>query len=151
MSDNEWVSMSDDEIDQVGQSALKAAWDALSPIREGTDADADDAKVILSAFSATRDVLREADRAFAEKHAGKKTHSAYLQESLIVGTAVAFVDDISFNPHAHSIAGYRMVAFARVCSALEARSHIEAMFDDQSASFGSWTSKKLLKEISDDE
>lgn len=147
----EWLSFPDEAEDAVAREALQAAWQALAPLRNDQAQDSDnstrDAAAILAAFLAVRAVRQRAHQAFCAAHPDRQCHEPYLVDHHIVGTAVAFVDDLGTPPHPYSRAGAFVMAYARVSHALAALSDAEHLIEDSTSLSGEYCAPRLVRHM----
>lgn len=89
MSEEDWVSPSDDDQAAVSRLALHAAMKELDGIVFHDERDSADAvRQVLKATNAIKQILRKADADFKARNPGKKCHGFYGVEALqIVASA----------------------------------------------------------------
>ncbi|POM13912.1 Uncharacterised protein [Burkholderia cepacia] len=140
-----WLHPSEEDHEVLEHAALKAASEALAPIRKDPDIEpAIAAKTVLAAFAAVLGVAATADNKFRALNPNHKCHKHYVDEHHIVATAIASLDSIVSNFHPYSVSGMRVLSFAVACKALEARAAIQDALECEPSMFGAHMAPSLL-------
>ena len=153
MSEEEWISPSDEEEEAAGRLALRAAMKELDGIvfhkeRESSAA----VRQILKATHAIKQALRKADADFSASNPGKKCHGFYGVSAMQVLASAYWacgnnIDEAEMHPTC--IAGQAILDFAAAIALLNAVSVATTILSEGSEGlFGSEDAELFLGDAS---